>query len=334
MRRLSAIALALMMALPAMAQVTYSATVASMIGQVSQTALTSDLNGLTGVTAITVGGSSYTITSRATDSGTPITKATQWMYERCQAAGLTASYQNWSDRGYSSRNVICTKAGTTKATEIITLTAHIDATPPGADDNASGSVLVINLAEIMASHTFERTLRYILVTGEEQAELGSTAYVASLGSDNIYADINFDVVAYDANADNKFSVITGGGLSEHTGTATEIAIATLVGNVVSTYSLGLTEVSGDIMVTPGALDTWPFWNAGKTAVSFLEDVNELSPYMNGSGDSVSTLNLPYYTKVVKTALGTAAHLALPADAATNRNTISGSVRIGGGVTMQ
>ena len=56
------------------------------------------------------------------------------------------------------------------------IVAHLDDMPatgaaPGADDNASGSVGVMIASEIMRDYQFERTVRFIFFTGEEQGLL-------------------------------------------------------------------------------------------------------------------------------------------------------------------
>ena len=70
----------------------------------------------------------------------------------------------------------------------------------GADDNASGSTGVMVAAEILSQYEFERTIRYVFFTGEEQGLYGSREYadlVAGAG-DNIVAVYNMDMIAWNA----------------------------------------------------------------------------------------------------------------------------------------
>jgi len=48
----------------------------------------------------------------------------------------------------------------------------------GADDNASGSVAVLEAAKILSCYAFKNTVRFLTVTGEEQGLLGSGHYAA------------------------------------------------------------------------------------------------------------------------------------------------------------
>lgn len=111
-----------------------------------------------------VGGASYTFTTRATAPGTPIQKATQYVYEFMQAQGLAVSYHSWTSGSYSGRNVIDEKRGTTRPNEIVLIVGHLDSIPssgpaPGADDNASGSTAMMVGAELFKQYSLQRTIR-------------------------------------------------------------------------------------------------------------------------------------------------------------------------------
>ena len=76
--------------------------------------------------------------------------------------------------------------------------AHLDSVPdgPGINDNASGSALVLALAEGVeeAGLTTEIGLRLSLWDGEEWGLLGSGALVAERGVDDTVAYLNFDMI--------------------------------------------------------------------------------------------------------------------------------------------
>ncbi|MCP4713453.1 MAG: hypothetical protein GY869_32895, partial [Planctomycetes bacterium] len=81
--------------------VDYDAAIAQLIGQVTQTTVETYAYNLTGENPVDIGGSPYTIMTRHTASGTSIEKATQYVYEYMQGLGLTVSYHDWSDSGYT-----------------------------------------------------------------------------------------------------------------------------------------------------------------------------------------------------------------------------------------
>lgn len=294
----------------------YDARVATMVGAVQQTTVY-DYNGqLSGETSVTIGGSSYTIATRNTNQSVPITKATQFVYEHLQSRGYAVSYHNWG----TSRNVIGEKAGTTRPTEIVLITAHLDDMPsgsvaPGADDNASGSVALMIAADIMKDYYFERTYRLVFFTGEEQGLLGADAYAAMVkaAGQNIVAVYNMDMIAWDA--------VGGPTLRLHTrttgnpGYASDLAIATVFTGVVNDY--GLSGSLTPIIDADGesASDHAEFWSRGYAAILAIEDDdNDFNSKYHTVNDKRQYLNMTYFTAYVKASIGTAAHLAYPTEA--------------------
>lgn len=92
-------------------------------------------------------------------------------HARCRVVGGMVSA--------TSQNVVIDLPGTDLADEILYASAHHDtqAGSPGADDNGSGVVGVIELARLLQPHTRRRTIRLISFGSEEQLSVGSAAYV-------------------------------------------------------------------------------------------------------------------------------------------------------------
>jgi hypothetical protein len=303
--------------LPLATAITYDSRVAAMIDQVQSNAAYDENGNLSGENTVLIGGSPYTITTRHTGSGTSINMATQYVYERMETMGLTVSYHDWTACGRSNRNVIGAKAGIIRPDEVVLITAHLDSMPssgsaPGADDNASGSAGVLIAANIMSQNDFERTLRYVLFTGEEQGLCGSGAYASMVDStnENIVAVYNMDMIAWDA--------INGPTLRLHArptsnpGYPADVAIANLFSEVVDTYGLssGLTPIITADGI--GASDHASFWQHGFPGILAIEDdVSDFNVYYHTANDRRQYLNMEYFTNFVKASVGTAAHLAYP-----------------------
>lgn len=295
--------------------VDYNAAIAQMINQVTSNTVETYTKNLSGENPVNVGGSDYTITTRYTDSGIPIEKATQYLYEFMQDVGLTVSYHNWSSTYYSGRNVIGELTGSTLPEEIVLITAHLDCMPtgltaPGADDNASGSVGVMMSAELLSQYQFKRTVRFVFFTGEEQWLLGSSAYADMVyqNGENIVAVYNMDMIGYDAVGEPYLRLHTR--TTSSSGYTGDLAIANTFVDVVNVYSL-----SDDLspIIDPDGItqsDHSSFWNKGYSAILGIEDTDDdITPYYHMTTDTVSTLNLTYFTNFVKAAVGTAGHLA-------------------------
>ena len=93
-----------------------------------------------------------------------------------------------AERTYTWKNLVVTLPGTTRREEVVVLSAHLDSIvvregnalqgAPGADDNAVGAAVLLEAVRIFSRQSFERTIRIIFFTGEEQNAAGSRAYVA------------------------------------------------------------------------------------------------------------------------------------------------------------
>jgi PKD repeat protein len=297
----------------------YDPVIDGLMSQVTQSKVDTYIRNLSGENPVTIGGSSYTITTRHTASGTPIDKATQYVYEFMEGEGLTVSYHNWSDSGYSGRNVIGEMTGTTHPGEIVLITAHLDDMPsgglaPGADDNASGSVGVMVSSELLSQQIFRRTVRFAVFTGEEQWLLGAQAYsdMVYLAGDNIVAVYNMDMISYDGTGGPDLRLHTR--ITSNPGYPDDLAIANTFIDVVNTYSLSsnLTPIIDADGITQS--DHSAFWNNGYPAILGIEEHDlDMTPYYHTTSDTVSTLNMTYFTNYVKASVGTAAHLAIRDD---------------------
>jgi photosystem II stability/assembly factor-like uncharacterized protein len=211
------------------------------------------------------------------------------------------------------RNVIATKTGTVYPDEEVIICAHFDNTSeqpydyaPGADDNGSGTVAVIEAARLFAGTSFERTIKFCLWTGEEQGLQGSEAYAADayVMGDNIVGVYNFDMIAYDSNGD--------GIIELHCGTENpSITLGDIFMTVVDDYNI----VLNPNQITFGSTDRSDhasFWEYNYPAMHGTEDfTNDFNPYYHSSNDIIANLNASYYTEFTKAAIGATATLAVP-----------------------
>ena len=97
----------------------------------------------------------------------------------------------------ASRNVVAEKQG--RGEDVVVLGAHFDTVPniSGANDNASGTAVLLTVAGELSRETLPFTLRFIAFGSEELGLEGSLHYVASLNDtqrERIKAMFNFDAV--------------------------------------------------------------------------------------------------------------------------------------------
>lgn len=118
---------------------------------------------------------------------------------------LTTSFEILDQAPVSSRNVAGIVRGTdpSLADEYIVVGAHLDHVKPvqgqvcnGADDNASGSSGVMEIAEAMAMNPPRRPVIFITYTGEEMGLRGSHFFVNSsvIPLDQLKFNVNMDMI--------------------------------------------------------------------------------------------------------------------------------------------
>ncbi len=291
-----------------------SPVIAGMLEYVRTEDLTNTLLDLTGERPATINGKSYTIRTRNTGSYEPLDQATLYAYERFASLGLQTTFDTYQFPLYPKtieRNVVAQQTGLVDPEYVVLLGAHIDSTSnvtpevtaPGADDNASGSVAVMHIARILSYYHFGCTLRYVLFTGEEQGIFGSAAYAEEIrrSGEIIQGMLNLDMLAYNTvGSPATFEV------HARSGNAADLALANLFVRSVDNYSIDL-----DPILLPDSMrssDHAAFWDRGFPAIIAIEDWTDHTPFYHRIGDQIESLNLPYYTEMVKAALATFAHL--------------------------
>ncbi len=209
------------------------------------------------------------------------------------------------------------------ADEIVLLTAHLDSTSekplenaPGAEDNGSGVAALMEAARLFRFYKFDRTIKIIFFTGEEQGLLGSVAYVDDHPEEmaNIVGVVNLYMFGYDSNDDHCFEL--------HVGTLTDSnVVGTCFTEVIDNYGLNLTYD----YITSGATglsDHASFWAAGVGAIEVLEnyfdndlpggcDGRDRNPNYHTTNDRIVNMNLPVTLSIAQAGIGTAVSLAEP-----------------------
>lgn len=101
------------------------------------------------------------------------------------------------DRWYTAYNLYAEKKGSAKPDEIILVLAHKDSQSwidsPGANDNAIGTVGVLEMARVLADYPCERTIRFLFCNEEHAPWTSVTAAKnAKARGDNLIAIFNLD----------------------------------------------------------------------------------------------------------------------------------------------
>ncbi|UCC78687.1 MAG: M20/M25/M40 family metallo-hydrolase, partial [Candidatus Zixiibacteriota bacterium] len=208
------------------------------------------------------------------------------------------------------RNVIATRTGTVYPDQQVIICAHLDDVSempydlaPGADDNGSGSVSVLEAARIFSNLNFERTLKFCLWGGEEEGLLGSGAYAAeaSARGDNIVAVLNFDMIAWDGDLDDSMDVVCGVDDPSRN-------LGTFFMTILSDYNLQLSPEY--LPIFDQGSDHAAFWEFNYPAIFISENFEgDFNPYYHTTADNIQHVNRTFLTNNVKAAIGATATLA-------------------------
>ncbi|XKI10925.1 M20/M25/M40 family metallo-hydrolase [Sporosarcina sp. ANT_H38] len=187
----------------------------------------------------------------------------EWLKERLAKETVTIGLTAKRHSNLQSVNVIGTKKAKSKngdGKEVL-LSAHMDSVvgAPGANDNASGVGLMLELARVFKGYNTDKDLKFIAFGSEERGLLGAKHYVEQLTQAeraNIEVVFNPDMVAtkYEA-ATNLYAMTVDG--STNLATNATVAAGARLGN-------------SDILPGKfGSSDHVPFHNAGIPAALFI-----------------------------------------------------------------
>jgi photosystem II stability/assembly factor-like uncharacterized protein len=192
----------------------------------------------------------------------------------------------------------------------VLLTAHYDAisgTPyecaPGADDNGTGTVAVIECARALRDERTERSVEFVLFDAEELGLKGSRYFVSVLDTGVVYeGDLQLDMIGYEPN-----EVMTAV-IGERVGATRDSILTDAIRAAVDSFGLDLgTEVVTEERLTS---DQVSFWDVGIPAVLLIEGRrSELTPHYHSCTDVAANLNLEFFEACTKTSLGAVALLA-------------------------
>jgi subtilisin-like proprotein convertase family protein len=275
------------------AQIAYSPYLDSIIQLADHNSVLLLTRQLAGDTSVTVNGQVVTINSRHYNNPGNA-RAADFIFEKFQEYGYTPEIQTFSNgRG---ENVYATKIGTKYPEKEFIICGHYDNMPsgsnsPGADDNASGTAAVMEAARLFAYLDFDYTIRFAAWDEEEIGLVGSYAYAqraANQGHD-IVGVLNLDMIAWDSNNDNVYTI------------ATNTASQSFTNDFLSTTRLYQPQLTHNYYYTV-ASDHASFWQFGYPAMLVIEDWYDFNAYYHTPQDDIDILNMDYYVALLRAAI--------------------------------
>jgi len=210
---------------------------------------------------------------------------------------------------YNLKNIACVKPGSTNGTIIVS--AHYDSRTkdprdsksraPGADDNASGVSVLLEVARILSKHELEHSINFVLFSGEEQGKWGSKYYANYIDKADVDLDllINLDMVGFPSEGSSNFLVEYDNGnvMPDNDKYSQKIA------NLIKDIALKYTSLNATLGIL-GNADYLPFEALGYTVIGIHDNGVTENPNYHKSSDTPDTLNYEYIASVANLTIAT------------------------------
>ena len=234
-----------------------------------------------------------------------------WIRDQFLRMGYAgASLQGFTYSGLAQHNVVAVLPAVNPAAETIVVGAHHDATTfwdpmvvaPGADDNASGTAAVLEIARVLkvAGYQPEVSIVFTTFAAEEVGLVGSGVAAASARQTGlpIRLMVNHDMIAHTPVATAASSV----DLNYYDGA---VAYRDLAWQAVVDFSI-ITPHGGTR--NSGGSDSYSYWREGYPAIYFEE--KEFSPYYHSPDDVVANITIDYCAEVIRSSCATVLRVSL------------------------
>jgi Zn-dependent M28 family amino/carboxypeptidase len=226
----------------------------------------------------------------------------------------TVETHQFEVRGQKHQNLILNLAAA-KETNLppILIGAHYDAVPgtPGADDNATGVAVLLELAAAFTAQPLKYPVRIVAFDLEESGLLGSTAYAEELKADRqpLRLMLSLEMLGYCNSAANSQQYPP---LIKNIYPDRADFIA-LVGNLKTFFDLirlsrSIIKQGTPCQILPdpssgkwipltGFSDHRPFWWRGYPAIMVTDTAMLRNPHYHQPSDTIETLDLDFLTRV-------------------------------------
>jgi len=249
--------------------------------------------------------------------------ARRWIHDeflRVNGGALQVSYDdfvaNIDGLATNQRNVVATLPGIGDHQGAIVLMAHYDSRSvdpndgrslaPGADDNASGVAILLELARLLSTHPWNQTIIFVAFAAEEQGTFGSRHFVQNMMLDGHMLDaaIDNDIVGGRPGIPQSLRIFSPG--PDTTNSRQLARFLQLIGRIY-TSDFGINLI--DSQDREGRFsDHREFINAGIPGVRLTESEEDRT-VQHGSNDTWERLDFNYLRQVAQLNLAAAANMA-------------------------
>jgi Zn-dependent M28 family amino/carboxypeptidase len=239
-----------------------------------------------------------------------LSAAADFITRSFEAAGYTVAFQPYEVNGRTYRNIIVERRGTQEPDRILIVGAHYDTVEgtPGADDNASGVAVLLELSRLHAETRFRKTVRFVAFTLEEppffrSRQMGSRVYARSLKArgERIEGMLCLEMVGYysQAKGSQSFPLFwlrwrypTTGNFITVVGNSASAPLQARVRDALKAHAALPVETFTGPWWIPGVdlSDHSSFWKEGYPAVMLTDTAFYRNPHYHRSTDRWETLD--------------------------------------------
>ncbi len=251
-------------------------------------------------------------------------RAEHYLAAQLAKAGYIVRWQTYICNGHEVSNLEVEITGKAAPSEIIVVGAHYDSVnhngvaSPGANDNASGTAAIVELARMLKGSLPTRTVRLVLFVNEEPPyfwtdDMGSLVYAraAKQRGDNIVGMLSIETIGYyrDEKGTQDYPPLVG---LAYPSTGNFIALVGPSSNGGSAWVERCTaafraasEVPAEGAALPSLVprinssDHWSFWKQGWPALMITDTAPYRYPYYHKPEDTPEKLDYERMARVVE-----------------------------------
>jgi len=243
--------------------------------------------------------------------GSPeIDNAKNWLKAKYLSYGYTDIVEDtFVTGGNSTTNIVVTKVGLVYPNTFVIVDGHYDTiNGVGANDNGSGTALILEIAKQFVNVPTEYSIKFINFSAEETGLNGSQHYVNNVvNATNPKLDIrlvlNIDQVGGRSGMTNDTIVCERDTSNPPENNAQSNTMTNELATCIGLYSSLSTEISYAY-----SSDYIPFENNGEIITGLYE--KNVSPHSHSSTDIIANMDVNYLFEIIKGTTGSVLHFAV------------------------
>ena len=249
-----------------------------------------------------------------------LARAAALMARMLGETGATVQRDRFAVGGQPAENVVAVLPGRAEGPPVIVM-GHYDAVPgtPGADDNASGAIGLVEIGARLAGRDLQRPVWLVATTHEECGMHGSVRLSrACRAAGGVHAVVDLEMIAFTA----RRQAIPRGVVARRRGDFVAVVAnepsAFIGAAMMAAARRTALDLPVELLVLAGRgtdlpisrlSDHAPFWDEGLPAVMVTDTAFLRNPNYHAPTDALSTLDLDFMIRVCELCAETAADLA-------------------------